>query len=335
MKSLTKIYSLLFICMIFIIACNDKKMKNDYSEILDKPPFKPISDSIKLSPGNDDLYFRRAVLLNSNDLPAPALADFQTAWTLSRKEPYAMGISNLLLEKNPDSAIQFIKKAAKDLPKSLLLKITLARSLSQAGKTDEALRTCDAVLALNPLQVDILKVKGELLSQKGMPAEAVQTLEKAYSLTPYDIELNYILALNYAENKNSRVLSLCDSLIKIDTLGVHGEPYYYKGIYYSNTGDKATALSQFDACIKHDKFFHEGYIEKGALLYDLNNYEAAFKVFKLCNTLSPDYPAAWYWMGKCQEATGQKEEAKLNYLKAYSLDKSLIEAKQAAEKFKD
>lgn len=335
MKSFAKIYGILFTSMIFITGCNDKKAENDYSGILDKPPFNTISDSIKQFPGNDVLYFRRAVLLNSNDLPAPALADFQKAWTLSRKEPYAIGISNLLLEKNPDSAIRFIKKAVLDLPESLLLKITLARSFSQSGKTDEALRTCDEVLALNPLQVDILKVKGELLSQKGMTTEAVQTLEKAYSLTPYDIELNYILALNYAENKNSRVLSLCDSLIKIDTLGIHGEPYYYKGIYYSNTGDKAAALNQFDACIKHDKFFHEGYIEKGALLYDMKDYEAAFKVFKLCNTLSPDYPAAWYWMGKCQEATGQKEEAKSNYLKAYGLDKSLIEAKQAAEKIKD
>lgn len=318
--------------MIFIIGCADKNKGNDFTEMLTKPPYAGITDSIKQYPGNDELHFRRAILLNTNNQSAAALADFKKAWSLSHKEQYALGIGNLLLETSPDSAMQFIRKAAEELPKSLLLKITLARSLSEAGKTDEALRTCDEALALNPQQVDVLKIKADLLNQKRMDTEATEVLEKAYSLTPYDVELNYMLALNYAENKNSRVLALCDSLIKADSLGIHGEPYYYKGIYYSNIGDKEAALQQFDACIKHDKYFHEGYIEKGGVFFDLKNYPEAFKIFRLCNTLSPDYAPAWYWMGKCQEAMGQKDEARLNYQKALGLDKNFTEAKDALDK---
>jgi tetratricopeptide (TPR) repeat protein len=334
MNRIAKASPLLLTSLVFIISCSNKKKKNAFEDLLRKAPFAAVTDSVKQFPKNDELYFRRAVLLNSNNQPAAALSDFEKAWSLSHKEQYAMGIGNLLLETSPDSALQFIKKATAELPRSLLLKITLARSLSEAGKTDEALSTCNEILNLNPQQVDILKIKADLLSKKGMNAEAMEVLEKAYTLTPYDIELNYILALNYAENKNSRVLALCDSLIKADSLGTHGEPYYYKGIYYSNIGNKEEALRQFDACIKHDKFFHEGYIEKGAVYFDMKNYAEAFKMFKLCNTLSPDYAPAWYWMAKCQEAAGQKEEAKLNYQKAYGLDNTMTEAKEAASAIK-
>jgi hypothetical protein len=40
-------------------------------------------------------------------------------------------------------------------------------------------------------------------------------------------------------------------------------------------------------------------------------------------------------MGRCQEALGQKTEAKMNYDRAYGLDKSFIKAKEAAEKIKN
>ncbi len=52
-----------------------------------------------------NFYFRRAVLLNTNNLPEPALADFKKAWSLKKEEKYAFGLGNLLLDKKPDSAI--------------------------------------------------------------------------------------------------------------------------------------------------------------------------------------------------------------------------------------
>ncbi|MBL0270139.1 MAG: hypothetical protein IPP99_16150 [Chitinophagaceae bacterium] len=44
-------------------------------------------------------------------------------------------------------------------------------------------------------------------------------------------------------------------------------------------------------------------------------------------TISPSFLSAYYWIAKCQEALGKKEEAKVNYLRAYELDKSMKEAK--------
>ena len=130
------------------------------------------------------------------------------------------------------------------------------------------------------------------------------------------------------------MIILCDSLIKIDTLNLHAEPYYYKGIYFSNINNKEKALALFDDAIKHDYNYLNAYIEKARVLYDQKEFGDALKAAQLANTISPKFPDAYFWVAKCQEAMGQKEEATINYQRAYGLDNSFTEAKEAADKLK-
>src|SRR5688500_19853592 len=46
----------------------------------------------------------------------------------------------------------------------------------------------------------------------------------------------------------------------------------------------------------------------------------ALKTFQLANTITPSFPDAWYWIGRCQEILGDKAEAKQSYEKAYELE---------------
>ncbi len=318
-----------------ISACTDR---NDgatpFDQLLSAPPYSVLTDSIKNSPEKDELYFRRAIQLNSNQQPEAALADFRKAWELKKNEQYALGIGSLLLESKPAEALTFLKEALTVLPESLLLNLTLARSYNVQGKTDEALQLLSGLLIKNPEQVDLLKMKADLLGKMGNIPEALQMLEKAYNLTPYDVELNYILALQYAESKNPKVLHLCDSLAKADSLGEHAEPYYYKGIYYSAINEKNKALQSFDEAIKHDYTYLESYIEKGAVLFEMKKNTDALKVFNLALTISPDYADNYYWIAKCQQALGLKEEAKLNYQRAFGLDQGFKAARDSANKLK-
>jgi tetratricopeptide (TPR) repeat protein len=144
--------------------------------------------------------------------------------------------------------------------------------------------------------------------------------------------LNYVLALKYAEMKNPKIIALCDSLIRADSADVHAEPYYYKGIYFSNTGDKEKALSLFNDAVQKDYYFLDGYIEKAALLFDLKRFPDAIKTLTLALTISPQFADAYYWLGRCLEATGQKEDARLNYQKAVGLDPTLTEAKEGIQR---
>ena len=100
-------------------------------------------------------------------------------------------------------------------------------------------------------------------------------MEKAYSLVPSNREISNKLAYQYAEAKNTKAISLADSLIRKDSLKLFAEPYYVKGMYYSNINDRAKAIQQFDATIKQDHRFLNAYIEKGKILFDQKKTEEA------------------------------------------------------------
>ncbi|NOT52393.1 MAG: tetratricopeptide repeat protein [Chitinophagaceae bacterium] len=332
MNKLAKIGMTIAMSMILLSSCNDNNKLSPYDEILEKQPFSPLTDSINKDPQKDELWFRRAVLLNKNNFPEPALADFRKAWSLKKDERYAFGVSTILTDKKPDSAIAFLEDALKELPGSFLLQLSLARSYDAKGLIHDALKICDEILEKNPEQVDVLKMKADLLDKSDDPAAAISLLEKAYTITPFDVDLNYSLAFKYAENKNVKVVALCDSLIRVDSINLHAEPYYYKGIYYSNINDKAKAIAMFDLAIQRNYQYLNAYIEKASVLYEQKKYSEALKTAVLANTISPKFPDAWYWMGRCQEAMGDKDEAKLNYQRALGLDPDFTDAQEALQK---
>lgn len=319
---------------LFLASCGHKDNSAAFDELLSQPPYAGITDSIKKEPGRDELYFNRAILLNKNNLPEPSLADFRKAWSLNKKEQYAYGISTILLEKRPDSAILFLNQSVKELPESFLLQLNLARAYDAQNKTDDALKVVSEIVKTHPEQLNALLLKADLLDKKGDLAAAVETLEKAYGLAPYNADLNHNLGFKYAQTKNAKTVAFCDTMIKKDQAGLHAEPYYFKGVYYSNINDKAKALSFFDQAIQHDYNFLDAHMEKGQLLFEQKKLEEAAKSFSLASTISPSYADAYYWTGRCQEAAGNKEEARLNYQRAYGLDKTLTEAKEAADRLK-
>ena len=326
-----KLYFFLFSISLYL-GCDHNKSSSPFNEILSQPLFGSITDSIQKEPSRDDLYFRRAVLLNKNNFPEPALADFRKAWSLAKEESYAVGVSNILLEKKPDSAVSFLNEAIKEIPNSLFLQISLARSYDALGKTDDALAVCKSMLEKEPGQVNALLLKADLLEKKGDTTGMISSLEKAYSIVPFNREISNRLAYQYAESKNVKALRITDSLISKDSLNIHAEPYYVKGMYYSNINEKAKAIRLFDATIKRDHRFLNAYIEKGKILLDQKKINDALKTFQLANTITPSFPDAWYWIARCQEIMGDKAEAKQSYEKAYELDKTFTEAKEAAEK---
>ncbi len=328
-----KLFFAAFLILI-MLGCNDNKSSSPYDEILSQPPFSSITDSIRKEPNRDDLYFRRAVLLNKNNFPEPALADFRKAWSLAKEESYAAGVSNILLEKKSDSAILFLNEAIKEFPNSLFLPIRLARAYDALNKTDEALRVCNDILEKEPYQVNTLLLKADLLEKKGDSTNMITTLEKAYSTLPSNREISNRLAYQYAEGKNAKALQIADSLISKDSQQLFAEPYYVKGMYYSNINDKAKAIQLFDATIKRDHRLLNAYIEKGKILFDQKKTQDALKTFQLANTITPSFPDAWYWIGRCQEVLGDKAAAKENYEKAYELDNTFTEAKEAAASIK-
>ena len=75
MNKVTNLIIAVFSFSIAMMSCNNGKNDSPYQEILSRPPFASLTDSIRKFPENDDLFFRRAVLLNENNYPEPALSE--------------------------------------------------------------------------------------------------------------------------------------------------------------------------------------------------------------------------------------------------------------------
>lgn len=298
--------------------------------VLHQPPFDRLTDSIKQAPENADLYYRRGVLLYQNEHVGFAEQDLRTAWQLDPKEEYALSMTTLLRQKNPDSAIVFLGQALQKLPKSIALQVGLARGYQLKDEWVKALAICDTIISQHPNQIDALALKSEILQAQGKDKEALAVLEQAYSYAPFDPALAYELAYAYAEAKNSKALSLTEVLIKTDETEKVAQAYYSRGVYFDNIGNKAEAVKNFDAAIRSNYNFMDAYLDKGIVFYEQKKFAEALKTFEMAQTISPSSAAFYYWIGKTQEAMGDKGEAKLNYQRAFGLDQTMAEAKEAA-----
>ena len=93
-------------------------------------------------------------------------------------------------------------------------------------------------------------------------------------------------------------------------------------------------MALFDEAINRDWHFVEPYIEKGIILFEEKNYDEALKTFRNATTIAYTNPDCYFWMGRCYEAIGRKEDALDSYSRALTFDKDFTEAKEAIGRLK-
>ncbi len=217
---------------------------------------------------------------------------------------------------------------------SITTEISKARGFQAAGQLDQATAIVEAMLKKYPAQLDALSIKAEILKSQGKGQESLAVLEKAYSLQPRDKELAYDLAYEYADQKNAKALALTDTLLRYDKTETIARAWYIKGVYFNNLGNDKEALRYFDSSTIADFNFIDAYLDKGKILFNQKKYEEALKTFALGQKVAPATADFYFWVAKTQEAMGNKSDAKDNYERAYSLDKTMTEAKDAAERIR-
>ena len=313
----------------FLFACHNDD--GDGNDPFSQSPYKAITDSISDFPNRADLYYRRGVVLYQNDQLAYAKQDFQKAWELAPREDYALSLTTVLKKISPDSAIIFLQNATLKIPQSIALQVGLARGYQNKGELDKALVIANQIIQQFPGQLDALTIKSEILASKNDKTGALASLEKAYSMAPSDLSLAYDLAYAYADAKEPKALILTDSLLKVKAEESE-KAWYIKGVFYTNTGQANKALKSFDNSIKLNYNFLDAYRDKGQVLYNEKRFKEALQTFTLALKIAPASADFYYLLGNTQHALGNDNEAKLNYLRAYGLDKSLTDAKEAADK---
>ena len=252
--------------------------------------------------------------------------------------------THITSEQQTKDSLQRLLRSYRDSlkihPTDTLLKYNLVLTLQEAGRYREAINVLDSMnipmgdSTQMKVYVSYLFKRSELLVLAGDTVNAIKSLE--FFVIPGELtEAGKQLAFLYAESKNPKAVAISDSMNKYDESKRDPEPDYFKGVYYSNLGDLAKALEQFNSCIKKDYTFLDAYMEKGNILYKQSKFKEAMEVYDMAIKVSNSYADAHLGKGKCQEALGQQEEAKISYQRAYAFDKTLTEAKEAADRIKN
>jgi tetratricopeptide (TPR) repeat protein len=317
--------------VIIISSCGseDSVEKKDYSVILHSPPVAGISDSINRFPEDPVLRQRRATLLSHLNEHLAATDDYRKIWELTGTENGALDYaSNLMLAQRLNEAIAFLEECMKKFPGNTEFNRRLAEINFHKGNYKEALEEYTRILSIDSSNFEAWYDKGTLQGLMKDTAGSIESLERSFSLMP----INYsgmALANMYVAKKDPRALEICDILLTRDSVHTQTEPVFMKGVYYADIKEYDKALRQFEECIRRDWKMTDAYIEKGIILFERKQYDEALKVFNMTTTVSNTDPDAYFWLGRCYEATGKTEEAITNYQRALSLDDTFTEARTA------
>jgi tetratricopeptide (TPR) repeat protein len=334
-KSIRPYFFIISLACFIGIGCNSSDQNtNDGLSILKSPLFNSINDSIRQFPQDADLYLHRARLLSQNNAHEIAYADYKKSWELQpSKETGLYYAANLSIVGKSMDKQKLLHDCIQKFPDDPEFKRLLGETFMETGQSKMALGIYDGLLQKDSLDFESWYEKGLLLQQLKDTPQAIIALRKAWSLQPvntYALELAHV----YAETKNPFALKICDYVLASDSSKEIVDPFFIKGIYYSNTQEYNEAIMQFDSCIQRDWKFTDAYIEKGIAFFKQKNYDEALNSFHLATTVSNTDPDAYYWMGRCYEVINKKEEAIAFYERAVALDKNFKEAKEAIKRLK-
>jgi tetratricopeptide (TPR) repeat protein len=329
-QSLRNLLVLLSYAGLWLAACNGPRDKQaeQRAAILKHPPFAALTDSLVGDKGDDraGLLFRRAELLSRNDQHELAAKDFSASWELRPDEQTGLRYaSTLTITGQIGKAIQLLQDCRKRFPANAAFPGMLAELYTQSNRMREAIDVYDNILGKDSLNFDAWYEKALLLEKGGDTASAILALRKAYTLQPintYGLELAHL----YAEKSDPAALTICDDILRKDMVHDLVDPFFIKGIFYSNTLQYKKAIVQFDSCIGRDWKFADAYLEKGIALFKQKQYQPALESFQMTVKVAETYADGYFWIGRCYEATGLKQQAIAYYRQALAFDKTFTEA---------
>ena len=306
-------------------GCDEKKEERR-EELLLQPPYRAITDSIRMHPERTDFYLSRALLLSQNNLHEWATPDYRKAWELTPDETCGMELSaNLMLVNDTLGAVAVLKDCRDKYPDNESFYKRLSEIYAVIGKPALALAEFDALLSRDSTNFIAYFEKGLLQLRLLDTSGAQLSLERSYAMQPIT-QTALALANIYSMRRDPRVLSLCDAILSKDTTASITDAIFLKGIYYADTRQYEKAIRLFDQCINKDWTFIDAHIERGLVFFEQKRWPEALKSFEKASTVSNTYADAYYWLGRTYESMRQFPQARENYLIALSLEPGFEEA---------
>jgi tetratricopeptide (TPR) repeat protein len=229
-------------------------------------------------------------------------------------------------------------------PKQALL--PLAQSQLMAQRLEESLKTLDALLALEPRNIDAWKLKGDVLYLLGREPDAERSLRTALEIDSAHVPSRYALGrIYYQQNRIADATQLFRELIERDpkdyrahdnlalcyaALGqdadalkhflkaldlVHKDHPEYDTVYanaanfFVGRGDYKKAFQLGAEAAKRGPDSARNFFLTGKALASMEQYQLSVRWFRHAAELEPTYAEAYYWLATVYRKLGRTGDA--------------------------
>ena len=228
---------------------------------------------------------------------------------------------------NDTDAVSRWKEAIRAYPDSPALRLRLVDAYEEKHDYGSAMSVVDSLLAQDSTIAFLHYRKARLRLASGDTAAGITSFKRALAYAPGNADVLMELGYVYADRKDTEALTIADTVISVSKdADLRSRARLLKGIFYSNKGDKAAALREYDASIVDNYTFQDAFIEKAIVLYEMKKYPEAQVTLDKALAIRPADAEIYLWKGKCHEAAGQRAEAIDNYKKCLGLDSGMKEA---------
>jgi tetratricopeptide (TPR) repeat protein len=329
-----------FISTLFFSACgNDKKTESastsDSTNAYSAPAeLKAINAEILASPGNPELYHKRAKYYLDNKLFDEGLADMVRVLNLdSTKCDYYITLSDLYFAVNKTgNAKAALEKCVSIDDKNMDAILKLAELYLYVRKSDKSIEYINKALKIDQYNAKAYFMKGMNYKDLKDTAMAISSMQTAVEQDQQYYNAFMQLGILCASKNNKLAVDYYKNALRIQPKSA--EAWYGLGKYYQDNEDWNNAIGAYTTLLSFDNnknaFYNLGVIN----LMAVKQYNKALEYFTGAINIDPKYAEAYFGRGITYQTMGDNKKAALDFQSCLSINPEYQPARNALNKLK-
>ncbi|HEY0378907.1 MAG TPA: tetratricopeptide repeat protein [Pyrinomonadaceae bacterium] len=275
---------------------------------------KDLKTATEADDANANLWAARGAIERALGEKAAALASFDRALQGNRQDTATLfERAELRAESgNYEGALTDARAAQRDPQQSARATLLLAHVYAQAGKTDEALKTLDALDAAGRKLPEAVSLRASLTKDCGEASdESIAANEALLKQNPRDAGLMACLGTALRTKDPARALELFRAAAEQEPGNVRHATGYAAALVRARRFNEAAVVLRRILSVEPDNF--TAHTNLATALYELKNYPAALAEFEWLLGKKPDLVVAYYFIATAHDFLGEYAEALAAY----------------------
>lgn len=324
-------FNFLIILSLFfaLFSCNQTETKEKSDEqtqtigtdTTDNITIKDVSDKIRETPKDDNLFYERSKLYFKKDDIANAINDLEIAMKLDSLKPvyYTQLSEYYLLKGDSKTSKTTLEKCIKLFPENTDALLKLSNIYFYVKEYKKSLTYLSQVEQIDKHIAQTYFIKGLIYKELNNSENAIKNLQIAVDNEPNYYDAYMLLGLLYAEKHDSIAVDYYKNAINIAPKSL--EAHYNTALFYQENSRYQQAIDTYNYILdnidstQQNIYYNIGYIN---LIY-LNKYKEAIPYFSKAINYDSKYFQAYYNRGYCYELLKQYNKAKEEYQKSLEI----------------